>query len=133
MLFHRTPAFLQKSRGGNKPQSLEQRAPDLIAAIDALGLRLMPARANDIARQVGLGCIGGGIGGGIGGYADAGNDCADSHGVEEQLNRSGSWPGIQEDASLRIRAHNSARLFSAPPGLRGGPTRIARPTQCMRQ
>ena len=129
MLFHRTPAFLQKSRGGNKPQSLEQRALDLIAAIDALGLPLMPARANDIARQVGLGCIGGGIGG----CTDAGHDYAHSNGVEEQLNRSGSWPGIQEDASLRIRAHNSARLFSAPPGLRGGPTRIARPTQCMRQ
>ena len=32
----------------------EQRAKDLIAAIDAGGLPLNPARVNDIARQLGL-------------------------------------------------------------------------------
>lgn len=37
-----------------KPPSPEQRAKDLIAAIDAGGLPLNPARVNDIARQLGL-------------------------------------------------------------------------------
>jgi hypothetical protein len=50
----RTLAFLQKLRGGNKPPSPEKRAHDLIAAIDAGGLPLIPARVNDIARQLGL-------------------------------------------------------------------------------
>ncbi len=49
----RTLAFLQKLRG-NKPPSHLQRAKDLIAAIDAGGLPLIPARVNDIARQLGL-------------------------------------------------------------------------------
>jgi len=47
----RTLAFLQKLRG-NKPP--EQRAHELIAAIDAGGLPLIPARVNDIARKLGL-------------------------------------------------------------------------------
>jgi hypothetical protein len=37
-----------------KPVTLEQRAKDLIAAVDAGGLPLNPARVNDIARQLGL-------------------------------------------------------------------------------
>lgn len=36
------------------PPSPEQRARDLIAAIDAGGVPLNPARVNDIARQLGL-------------------------------------------------------------------------------
>jgi hypothetical protein len=40
--------------GKGKPPSPEQRARDLIAAIDAGGLPLNPARVNDIARQLGL-------------------------------------------------------------------------------
>ena len=49
----RTLAFLQKLRG-NKPPSPLQRAKDLIVAIDAGGLPLIPARVNDIGRQLGL-------------------------------------------------------------------------------
>jgi hypothetical protein len=49
----RTLAFLQKLRGNNPPSPL-QRAWDLIAAVDAGGLPLIPARVNDIARQLGL-------------------------------------------------------------------------------
>jgi hypothetical protein len=37
-----------------KPTSERQRALDLIAAIDAGGLPLNPARVNDIARSLGL-------------------------------------------------------------------------------
>jgi hypothetical protein len=40
-------------RRGNPPTA-EQRARDLIAAIDAGGLPLNPGRVNDIARQLGL-------------------------------------------------------------------------------
>ena len=36
------------------PPSARQRAQDLIAAVDAGGLPLNPARVNDIARQLGL-------------------------------------------------------------------------------
>jgi|GEM_PF-2536591 hypothetical protein len=49
----RTIAFLQKLRGNNPPPPL-RRAQDLIVAIDAGGLPLIPARVNDIARQLGL-------------------------------------------------------------------------------
>lgn len=49
----RTLAFLQKLRGNNPP-SPARRAQDLITAIDAGGLPLIPARVNDIARQLGL-------------------------------------------------------------------------------
>jgi hypothetical protein len=38
----------------NAPPSARQRAASLIAAIDAGGLPLNPARVNDIARQLGL-------------------------------------------------------------------------------
>ena len=37
-----------------KPPSLRQRAASLIAAVDAGGVPLNPARVNDIARQLGL-------------------------------------------------------------------------------
>ena len=37
-----------------KPPSARQRARSLIAAIDAGGVPLNPARVNDIARQLGL-------------------------------------------------------------------------------
>ena len=37
-----------------KPSPERQRALDLIAAIDAGGMPLNPARVNDIARQLGL-------------------------------------------------------------------------------
>jgi len=43
-----------QSLRGNKPPSPVQRAKDLVAAIDAGGLPLIPARVNDIARQLGL-------------------------------------------------------------------------------
>ena len=39
---------------GRAPPSAWQRALDLIAAIDAGGVPLNPARINDIARQLGL-------------------------------------------------------------------------------
>ena len=40
--------------GPRPPPSARQRAVDLIAAVDAGGLPLNPARVNDIARQLGL-------------------------------------------------------------------------------
>lgn len=40
--------------GRRGPPSARQRALDLIAAVDAGGLPLNPARVNDIARQLGL-------------------------------------------------------------------------------
>lgn len=49
----RTLAFLQKLCGNTPPSSV-QRAQDLVAAVDAGGLPLIPARVNDIARQLGL-------------------------------------------------------------------------------
>lgn len=54
MLSHRTLLWLKAQLGGSRPRSPEQRAQDLIAAIDAGGLPLNPARVNDIARQLGL-------------------------------------------------------------------------------
>ena len=39
---------------GKPPATPEQRAKDLVAAIDAGGVPLNPARVNDIARQLGL-------------------------------------------------------------------------------
>ena len=54
----RLSALMVRYLGGTsaqrKPVSAEQRAQDLIAAIDAGGLPLNPARVNDIARQLGL-------------------------------------------------------------------------------
>lgn len=49
----RTLAFLQSLRR-DKPPSHLQRAQDLITAIDAGGIPLIPARVNDIARQMGM-------------------------------------------------------------------------------
>jgi len=54
VLSHRTLAWLKGHLGAKKASSAEQRAKDLIAAIDAGGLPLNPARVNDIARQLGL-------------------------------------------------------------------------------
>ena len=54
MLSHRTLAWLKAHLGAKKASSTEQRAKDLITAIDAGGLPLNPARVNDIARQLGL-------------------------------------------------------------------------------
>ena len=54
MLSKRTLLWLKAHLPGNKPATTEQRAKDLIAAIDAGGLPLNPARVNDIARQLGL-------------------------------------------------------------------------------
>jgi hypothetical protein len=55
---NRLSAILARYLGGmglrNKPISVEQRARDLIAAIDAGGLPLNPFIVNDIARQMGL-------------------------------------------------------------------------------
>ena len=46
--------WLQALRPQPKPPSPQQRAKSLLAAIDAGGLPLNPARVNDIARQLGL-------------------------------------------------------------------------------
>ncbi len=54
MLSKRTLHWLKACLHGSKQPSCEQRARDLIAAIDAGGLPLNPARVNDIARQLGL-------------------------------------------------------------------------------
>ena len=54
MLSKRTLHWLKTCLPGNRPPTPEQRAKDLIAAIDAGGLPLNPARVNDIARQLGL-------------------------------------------------------------------------------
>jgi hypothetical protein len=54
VLSKRTLLWLKARLGKGKPTSPEQRARDLIAAIDAGGLPLNPARVNDIARQLGL-------------------------------------------------------------------------------
>ena len=53
MVSRRTLAWL-KSRFAAREPSPEQRARDLIAAIDAGGVPLNPARVNDIARKLGL-------------------------------------------------------------------------------
>lgn len=54
----RLSALLTRYLGGTRPQrqpvSAEQRARDLIAAIDAGGVPLNPFIVNDIARQLGL-------------------------------------------------------------------------------
>ena len=54
MLSKRTLLWLKARFPEKQPPSPEQRAKDLIAAIDAGGLPLNPARVNDIARQLGL-------------------------------------------------------------------------------
>jgi hypothetical protein len=54
VLSKRTLLWLKTRLVDRKPPSPEQRARDLISAIDAGGLPLNPARVNDIARQLGL-------------------------------------------------------------------------------
>ena len=54
MLSSRTLRWLKNHLGGKPEPTPEQRARDLIAAIDAGGLPLNAARVNDIARQLGL-------------------------------------------------------------------------------
>jgi len=54
VLSKRTLLWLKSQLTGRKPPSPEQRAKDLITAVDAGGLPLHPARVNDIARQLGL-------------------------------------------------------------------------------
>jgi hypothetical protein len=54
VLSKRTLLWLKTRLTGAEPLSAEQRARDLIAAIDTGGLPLNPARVNDIARQLGL-------------------------------------------------------------------------------
>ena len=54
MLSKRTLFWLKTHLNGKQQLSLEQRAKNLVAAIDAGGLPLNPARVNDIARQLGL-------------------------------------------------------------------------------
>jgi hypothetical protein len=54
LLSKRTLLWLKNRLRGAQPPSAEQRARDLIGAIDAGGLPLHPARVNDIARQLGL-------------------------------------------------------------------------------
>jgi hypothetical protein len=54
VLSKRTLHWLKTRLTGSETPTLEQRARDLVAAIDAGGLPLNPARVNDIARQLGL-------------------------------------------------------------------------------
>lgn len=55
MLSKRTIHWLKNRLSvGTKPLTAEQHAKALVAAIDAGGLPLNPARVNDIARQLGL-------------------------------------------------------------------------------
>jgi hypothetical protein len=54
VLSKRTIQWLKSRLQGISPPTAEQRAIDLVAAIDAGGLPLNPARVNDIARQLGL-------------------------------------------------------------------------------
>jgi hypothetical protein len=54
VLSKRTLLWLKGRFSDSQPPSPEQRARDLIAAIDAGGLPLNPARVNDIARRLGL-------------------------------------------------------------------------------
>ncbi len=49
-----TPTWLQALLPGGATPSPRQRAKDLVAAIDAGGIPLNPARVNDIARRLGL-------------------------------------------------------------------------------
>lgn len=55
---HRRPSLLRRLKAWLRPTppppTERQRAIDLIAAIDAGGLPLNPARVNDIARRLGL-------------------------------------------------------------------------------
>jgi hypothetical protein len=54
VLSHRTLLWLKSRLGAKPPLTPEQRARDLVRAVDAGGLPLNPARVNDIARQLGL-------------------------------------------------------------------------------
>jgi hypothetical protein len=49
-----TPTRLKALLPGGATPSPRQRAKDLVAAIDAGGIPLNPARVNDIARRLGL-------------------------------------------------------------------------------
>ena len=49
-----TPTWLKALFPGGATPSPRQRAKDLIAAIDAGGIPLNPARVNDIGRRLGL-------------------------------------------------------------------------------
>jgi len=54
MLSKRTLDWLKSHLPSPSVSSPQQRAKDLIKAIDAGGIPLNPARVNDIARQLGL-------------------------------------------------------------------------------
>ena len=54
MLSKRTLFWLKAFFKGSKAPTAVQRAKDLVAAVDAGGMPLNPARVNDIARQLGL-------------------------------------------------------------------------------
>ena len=54
MLSKRTLDWLKSHLPNPSVSSPQQRAKDLIKAIDAGGIPLNPARVNDIARQLGL-------------------------------------------------------------------------------
>jgi hypothetical protein len=54
VLSQRTLLWLKAHLPVKKTPSPEQRARDLVKAIDAGGVPLNPARVNDIARQLGL-------------------------------------------------------------------------------
>jgi hypothetical protein len=54
LLSKRTLFWLKAFFAGNKAPTAVQRAKALVAAVDAGGLPLNPARVNDIARQLGL-------------------------------------------------------------------------------
>jgi len=54
MPLFRMPPWLRRRLTPPAPPSVEQRAKDLIAAVDAGGIPLNPARINHIARQLGL-------------------------------------------------------------------------------
>jgi hypothetical protein len=54
VLSSKTLRWLKAYLGAKTEPTPEQRARDLIAAIDAGGLPLNPARVNDIARKLGL-------------------------------------------------------------------------------
>jgi hypothetical protein len=54
LLSTRTLRWLKARLSRANPPTAEQRAKDLLVAIDAGGLPLNPARINDLARQLGL-------------------------------------------------------------------------------
>jgi hypothetical protein len=54
LLSKRTLFWLKAFFTSSKAPTAVQRAKDLVAAVDAGGMPLNPARVNDIARQLGL-------------------------------------------------------------------------------